>query len=198
MFGINTKKIETSDVDLIYFDLDLKTENITTSPLPMSRELSDDNSLELKTFTKKIFLNKLPDNKEKYIMDFLLSHIKFVDIYKLDTHLEKTAFKRILNSYNNMIAIIGRIGTANSLIINTKIKDKNYAYLDSIKEFAEDNKITIYFTDYIQEDTILLLRNNNTENPGFVILENDKDNLFNITGLGFFPDLQAKLIKLIF
>lgn len=197
MFGINTKKIETSDVDLIYFDLDLKTENITTSPLPMSRELSDDNSLELKTFTKKIFLNESPDNKEKYIMDFLLSHIKFVDIYKLDTHLEKTAFKRILNSYNNMIAIIGRIGTANSLIINTKIKDKNYAYLDSIKEFAEDNKITIYFTDYIQEDTILLLRNNNTENPGFVILENDKDNLFNITGLGFFPDLQAKLIKIL-
>lgn len=131
-------------------------------------------------------------------MDFLLSHIKFVDMYKLDTHLKKTAFKRILNSYNNMIAIIGRIGTANSLIINTKIKDKKYAYFDSIKEFAEDNKITIYFTDYIQEDTILLLRNNNTENPGFVILENDKDNLFNITGLGFFPDLQAKLIKLIF
>ena len=163
----------------------------------MSRELSSDNSLELKTFQKKKILNESPDNKEKYIMDFLLSHIKFVDIYKLDTHLEKTAFKRILNSYNNMIAIIGRIGTANSLIINTKIKDKNYAYLDSIKEFAEDNKITIYFTDYIQEDTILLLRNNNTENPGFVILENDKDNLFNIIGLGFFPEFQAKLIKLI-
>ena len=163
----------------------------------MSRELSSDNSLELKTFQKKKILNESPDNKEKYIMDFLLSHIKFVDIYKLDTHLEKTAFKRILNSYNNMIAIIGRIGTANSLIINTKIKDKNCAYLDSIKEFAEDNKITIYFTDYIQEDTILLLRNNNTENPGFVILENDKDNLFNIIGLGFFPEFQAKLIKLI-
>ena len=163
----------------------------------MSRELSSDNSLELKTFQKKKILNESPDNKEKYIMDFLLSHIKFVDIYKLDTHLEKTAFKRILNSYNNMIAIIGRIGTANSLIINTKIKDKNYAYLDSIKEFAEDNKITIYFTDYIQEDTILLLRNNNTENPGFVILENDKDNLFNFIGLGFFPEFQAKLIKLI-
>lgn len=198
MFGINTKKIETSDVDLIYFDLDLKTENITTSPLPMSRELSDDNSLELKTVTKKIFLNESPDNKEKYIMDFLLSHIKFVDMYKLDTHLKKSSFKRTLNCYNNMIFVMGRIGTANSLIINTKIKDKKYAYLDSIKEFAEDNKITIYFTDYIQEDTILLLRNNNTENPGFVILENDKDNLFNIIGLGFFPEFQAKLIKLIF
>lgn len=190
MFGINTKIIETNSTNLKYLDFVLTKENIENSHFSMLHEL--------KTFEKKIFLNETPDNKEKYIMDYLLSHIKYVDIYELDTYLDKSSFKRILNSYNNMIAITGRIGTGNSIILNTKIKDKDPSYLDNIKEFAEDNKITIYFTDYIEENNMLILRNNNSENPGFFILENNKDKLFAITGLGFFPEFQAKLIKLIF
>lgn len=57
MFGINTMQINAEQVNLIYFDFDIESSNIDlniTSP-PLSRELPESNSLEIKTVEKKYF-----------------------------------------------------------------------------------------------------------------------------------------------
>lgn len=217
MFGIPERLVDNTRVDLLFFDFNYDALNETKlSDLPLSR---NEDNLEpqeiIKMINKSLILNEKPENfnEEKHIVEFLIENIKSKESNILDLNTlnvldnKKSLIRKIISKFtlfSSKIAANGRMGRANSLIINTDTIIKNAecgdALLKSLLDLKENNNLNIYFSEYIPVNTVYLMRNGSMEEPGFKILRhidiNEKE-YFKIDGFGWFPDLQCAKIDII-
>jgi len=170
------------------------------------------------TFVKSLYLGEINNdfNEEEYVAEYLQRNIpnSDIEIFNLsfekineDPFLTNDSLKRKiiskLRSNAALIATEGRMGLPNTIILNanTYLNGSYGAVLnEAIVMFAEENNMKIYYSKYIEENVIYLMRNSEKDNPGFYIFKHtDKDNkrYFSITGLGFFPEKQCAKIKII-
>lgn len=205
MFGIPERLVENTKVDLLYFDF-------------LTEDMIKDEKSGIQTFVKTIIIDEIPENfnEEKHVVEFLISNIKNnnLDELKININLNdlindtsKTLTKRKIISKllltSSKIAINGKMGSANSVLINTDTIITNSEFGDSILKALfelKESEINVYFSEYIPVNTIYMMRNGSMDEPGFKILRhtdsNEKD-YFKIDGFGWFPDLQCAKIDII-
>ena len=220
MFGIPEKLVDNTKVDLLFFDFHVN-DNIedinNVKNVKMSRTFDDNdnnNKISIDSLVKSLLLDEISSdfNEEKHIVEYLINNIKTEEtidfnIIKPIENSNNSLFRKIVSKiliFSNQIAVKGRMGSANSLIINTQTLICNSTNADALLKallfLKDEHEINFYLSDYVPINQIYLMRNGSMNDPGFKILRhtdiNNKD-YFKIDGFGWFPDLQAMKINII-
>jgi hypothetical protein len=168
---INIKEIEDDNTDLIY--IDFKSDGNVMSPeaitrkIKLTKKIKDDKDI-ISEIVEKI--NSLSETNDTDILEkFSLKNIN----EKNETNQKRKIFAKILNS-SNYIAVQGRIGSGNKMLVSKENYEKYY--LDELDNY-----------DVIFEDVndIYIFRKNDVDQPGLVMIKNDEK--YEIIDVGLYP-----------
>jgi hypothetical protein len=202
MFGIKEQITKDVKADALYLDFKFDESGQSGSVCSFVKSIylgEINNDFNEEEEVAKYLQQNIPNN------DFEIFNISFENIGE-DPFLTKEILKRKiiskLRSNAAFVATEGRMGLPNSLLLNanTYLNGSYGSVLnDAVVKFAEESDMKIYYSKYIEENVIYLMRNSENDNPGFYIFKHtDKNNkrYFSITGLGFFPEKQCIKINI--
>jgi hypothetical protein len=180
---LTIKKVKTDEYDTIFIDLNKEkiSPNVYSQKGYLKYTIETNNDyIEILNLIKTNFDNLI--NKKK--KENSLSHL----ILNNDNLTAENLIIR-LKHCSNMIGCNGRIGFANTIILNEN-------YYDLIKNENKLNECDIII-DNTLNDKIYIYRKNQIEQPGTIFIYNEENNNFNIENIGFYPEEQIEIINII-
>lgn len=160
---------------------------------------NNNNNIKFDQFTKYVHLSSY--DKNTYNLKEDIAKFMYNNIFKIDMvpDIDKSQFDTIdelkkhinyrINVISKYIATNGRLGLANTIVSNSKMK-KKYQH-DTLNTGL--NWIT---NKFIKDDDFFIIRKNKTSEPGFIIFNNKYDNKNAISSLGFYPEKYAVRLSL--
>jgi hypothetical protein len=169
------KEINSTDYTLLYVDFDYEDNKI-----PEVFQKYGVLKYSFDNYTYNDILKIIKINFDNLTID---KQSKFKNLTKLD---DVDKFINRLKNISNYIAADGRIGKANTIILNEKwyniIKNNDY-----FKELD-------FIVDELLDDKIYLYRKNNIDYPGIIFVYNKQEKSFNIVNLGYYPEKQVEVV----
>lgn len=198
---LTSKEYPSNKADIIYIDFvydavsDIES-SFTDLGINRMNQQDDYPILSMpKVFTKSIHmgLTSTDVDLELFTATFLQDNIKendtFPQLNLIDVLDDNKKLIRRINQISFFIANEGRIGTANTLVMNHNMFQYDYSELAGIN---------IVFNKYVPDDVFYIIRNNNIDQPGYKFVYHIDENnklYFAFTSFGFFPEKQA--VKLV-
>lgn len=185
---------KSTNIDFLYFDF-MVDENDNDNYTEQFAQTVGPNS-----YVKAFELLKAPalSNLEKETADFLRKNIKDNGKYKYIGGIIKydhdtdedfdISLSRKLNMYNFHLADNGRIGGADTYVLNSKMHKEIFTTLSKLKN------IKIVINEFIEDDVMYLIHNGSKETPGYKFVhytDPDGQLYYSFIETGFFPELQA-------
>lgn len=185
---------KSTNVELLYFDF-MEDENDNDNYTEQFAQPVGPNS-----YVKAFELLKAPQysNLEKVTAEYLQSTIKEKDKYKYIGGIIKydhdtdedfdLRLSKLLNIYNYHIANNGRIGGADTYVLNSK------TYKETFTTLSKLTHIKIVINEFIEDDAMYLIHNGSKETPGYKFVhytDPDGQLYYSFISTGFFPERQA-------
>lgn len=125
-------------------------------------------------------------NINKHVAEFLNDNV-------VTTEIPNTKISVKIQLYSNLIAQQGRIGKSNTILLNDETFKNIYDICNSI-----DQKVVI--NDYIEDNVIYLIRNNELYQPGYKYIFhvdlNNNQYYSDIIKVGLYPEYQCCKLKI--